>query len=92
MWSITALYTQQHEILTVAWLVEITDGINTARKGGETNLPPAAYEDVTEEQVIEWVKEALGVDTVAAIETDLNNQILYMQADPIKSIPLPWAQ
>ena len=92
MWSITALYAQLHEILTVAWLVEITDGINTARKGGEINLLPAAYEDVTEDQVIEWVKKALGADTVAAIETDLNNQILYMQTDPIKSIPLPWEQ
>lgn len=92
MWSITALYTHMNEILTVAWLVKITDGINTARKGGEINLPPAAYKNVTEEQVIEWVKEALGAETVAAIEIDLNNQILYMQAEPIKSIPLPWAQ
>ena len=91
MWIVTALYTQQQEIFTVAWLVEITDGVNTARRGGETNLSKP-YENLTEAQVIEWVKEALGADKVAEIETDLNDQILYMQTDPVKSIPLPWDQ
>jgi hypothetical protein len=93
MWTVTALYTQQQEIFTVAWLVEITDGVNTARRGGETNLTyPEPYENLTEAQVIEWVKEALGADKVTEIETDLNDQILYMQTEPVKSIPLPWSQ
>jgi hypothetical protein len=93
MWTVTALYAQSQEILTVAWLVEITDGVNTARKGGETNLPthPVPYASLTEAQVIEWVKEELGADNVAAIEADLNAQILYMQ-NPLPILPLPWAQ
>jgi hypothetical protein len=88
MWSVTALYPQSQEILTVAWLVEITDGVNTARKGGETNLPFVPYDNLTEAQIIGWVKEELNV---AAIEADLNAQILHMQTCP-PILPLPWAR
>ena len=101
-WSITTLYVQKQEdgfadvVHIAAWLVEDTDGTNTARQGGETELPsPSApfipYADLTEAEVIGWVQSILGAQEVAAIEANLNAQIVYMQSPPIETPPLPWS-
>jgi hypothetical protein len=101
-WSITALYVQKQEdgfadvVHIAAWLVEDTDGTNTAREGGETELPSpenpfVPYANLTEAEVIGWVQNVLGTQKVAAIEANLNFQILYMQQPPIEAPPLPWS-
>lgn len=101
-WSITALYVQKQEdgftdvVHVAAWLVEDTDGTNTARQGGETELPPPQapfipYADLTEAEVMGWVQAVLGPAKVAQIEADLNIQIVYMQNPPIEAPPLPWS-
>lgn len=52
------------------------------------NLIP--YADLTKEQVIEWVKEALGADKVLEIGQALLNQI-NEQRNPTKAAGVPWA-
>ena len=52
------------------------------------NLIP--YADLTKEQVIEWVKEALGSDKVLEIGQALLNQI-EEQRNPTKAAGVPWA-
>lgn len=52
------------------------------------NLIP--YADLTKEQVIEWVKEALGADKVLEIGQALLNQI-DEQRNPTKAAGVPWA-
>jgi hypothetical protein len=100
-WLITALYVEKQEdgftdVVDIAtWLVEDTDGTNTARQGGETRLPPPTqpfipYADLTEAEVIGWVQGVLGAQKVAEIEAGLNMQIVYMQNPPIETPPLPW--
>ena len=80
----------------VDWTVTDTDGTNTALKGGSTNMPTPGptftpYDQLTEAEVIGWVQGILGPDEVAAIEANLNQQIVYMQNPPIVSLPLPWS-
>lgn len=52
------------------------------------NLIP--YADLTKEQVIEWVKEALGEDKVLEIGQALLTQ-LDEQRQPTKQAGVPWA-
>lgn len=48
------------------------------------------YADLTKEQVIEWVKEALGSEKVVEIGQALLNQI-NEQRNPTKAAGVPWA-
>lgn len=102
-WTITSLMVKAQEagytdvVYQVSWLASDTDGTNVARQGGETEVPTPAggvfvpFDQLTEEMIIGWVKNVLGPQKVAAIEADLNVQILYMQQPPVMSPPLPWA-
>jgi len=51
---------------------------------GETYVP---YADLTEAQVVGWVQNAIGKDTV---ETSLQNQI-DLQKNPVQAAGVPWA-
>lgn len=48
-----------------------------------------AYEELTEDQVIAWVKEALGEDRVSEIETNIQDQIAEL-ANPSVKNGTPW--
>jgi len=49
------------------------------------------YESLTENQVIDWVKEALGSEQVTAYEASVAAQIEAQMNPPVVSKPLPWA-
>ena len=51
------------------------------------NLVP--YSDITEEMVVEWVKDALTAEKVEQIEDALQSQ-LDEQAAPTKAAGVPW--
>jgi len=48
------------------------------------------FEDLTKEQVLDWVKDKLGAEQVETIEAGLASQIAQQQA-PQKASGLPWA-
>jgi len=82
--------------VTVAhWTASQVDGdfsasiVNTQSFTKEDGVNLIPYADLTEATVIEWVKAALGEDTVAAIESALAAQIAEQQA-PSKAVGLPW--
>jgi hypothetical protein len=82
-------------VYKVFWTVTDTDGVYTGGRAGSTEFSPPTgafipYADLTEAQVLGWVQAELGTDQVAAIEQDLNQQIIYMQAPPVVALPLPW--
>lgn len=103
-WTVTDLLVKpQVDGLTdvvyiVNWLATDTDGVNEVRKGGKTEVPlPAGgtfvpYDQLTEAQVIDWVKSTLGPEQVAKIEADLTSQLAYSANPPVVSLPLPWAE
>jgi hypothetical protein len=57
---------------------------------GESFTP---FADLTEEQVIGWVKESLGENQVASIEESLDSQLESIINPPVSPelVPLPWA-
>lgn len=47
------------------------------------------FADLTEDEVVSWVKEALGKEKVAEVEVALQNQ-LGQQRNPTKAAGVPW--
>jgi len=59
-------------------------------------LPPDAqhfvqFQDVTEQDVIKWTREALGVQGVAVYEGMVQEQIDAQKVPQPHVVPLPWA-
>ena len=50
------------------------------------------YEDLTEEMVINWIKESLGEEGVLSIEASIQAQIEAQKNPPVtpQETPLPW--
>lgn len=81
-------------VFTVHYSVDAADGTYTAGAYGsiglerpETEMVP--YNSLTEEQVVGWVKDKLGSETVANVEAALLGQ-LTEQHQPTKATGLPW--
>ena len=96
-WAIANLERETEDgfVFTAHYTVSAADGTYSAGAYGSIgferpeNLVPFA--DLTEEQVIGWVKEALGGDEkVAEIQTALQGQITE-QRTPTKASGTPWA-
>ena len=83
-------------VLTVHWRLEGTDDEHSTGVYGSVGLtldPEATYvpyADLTEEQVIGWVHEALGEDQVASYEGIVANRIAELANPPVVTPPLPW--
>lgn len=78
-------------ITTVHYTVNAVDGDYTASTYGtvgytQTNKSYIPYASLTKEEVIGWVKESLGQDTV---EASLTAQI-QAQKNPVQETGLPW--
>ena len=96
-WAIAELERETADgyVFTAHYTVNAADGTYTAGAYGsvgferpETLVP---YADLTEEQVIGWVKEKLGGDEkIAEIEAALQAQI-DEQRTPTKASGVPWS-
>jgi hypothetical protein len=91
----------QHEghtdvVFTVHWRVNAADGNHNATSYGSVGvtLEPDAdftpYDNLTQSQVIGWVKDALGEEQVTRIETALDGQIADQINPPVVRPALPW--
>jgi len=100
-WAVQSMMVKMQEagqtdvVYLVDWLASDTDGTNEARNGGQTEIPAPTgtfipYDQLTEQQVLNWVWAVMGDETKAALEANLNTQIVYMQQPPVISLPLPW--
>jgi hypothetical protein len=95
-WNIVNLEreTQDGFVYVAHYTVDAHDGTYSAGAYGsigferpETLIP---YADLTKEQLIEWVKQALGTEKVTEIGQALLNQI-NEQRNPTKQAGVPWA-
>lgn len=85
-------------VLTAHWRVSKTDGDASGTVYGTISFPtkdPAdpdfvPYQNLTEAQVIQWVKDEMGADTVAAHEAAVQAQI-DAQKNPTRAAGVPWA-
>jgi len=84
-------------VFAVHWRLDATDGTYSGSAYGSigvsldegSNFTP--YEDLTEEQVIGWVQDAMGEEQVDALEANLAKQIADQANPPVVAPPLPWA-
>lgn len=83
-------------VFTVHWCMDGTDGVYTAGVYGSVGLtldpeaPFTPYAELTKEQVVGWVKGALGEEQVASYEENVANQIDNLANPPVVTPPLPW--
>jgi hypothetical protein len=83
-------------VFTVHWTLTGTDGTYAAGAYGSVgvtvapDVPFTPYADLTQEQVIGWVKSALGNEQVAAYEANVAKQIADQINPSVVAPPLPW--
>ena len=96
LWTVSQLdrFTSDNFVFTVHYNVSATDGtynastystISYTQEPGETYTP---YDQLTKDQVVGWVQNALGKDTV---EASLQGQI-DLQKNPVQATGLPWVE
>ena len=83
-------------VFTVHWRVNATDGTFYATNYGtvgvtyEAGSPYTPYADLTQDQVVGWVKDAMGTEQVASIEAGLATNIANQLNPPTVTPALPW--
>ena len=84
-------------VVVAHWLCQGTDGTYTGSVANtatfvvdpyKTDYVP--YQDLKEPEVIVWVQDALGPDTVQAVYRMIDTQIQGQVSPPIVTPPLPW--
>ena len=102
-WTIAQLecypeYEGQPDVVTVVhWRLTGTDGEYTGSVYGSIGLtldpdaPFTPYASLTQDQVIGWVKDAMGEEQVAAHETNVAQQIADQINPPVVTPALPWS-
>jgi hypothetical protein len=78
-------------VVTVHYTVNAVDGDYTASTYGTVGYTQGEgsyvpYADLTKEEVIGWVQDSLGKDTVEASLTEL----IELQKNPVQETGLPW--
>ena len=100
-WKVTGLMVQDEgDLEKVAVMsnfsINGTDGEYTGQVSYAVNLlqPDAEnftpYADITEEQAVQWTKNALGEDRVSAMQQEVADQIAKASVPVPQPAPLPW--
>ena len=88
---------QTDVVFTVHWRANATDGTYNSTAYGtvgvtyEAGTPYTPYANLTQDQVIGWVQDAMGPEQVAEIEAGLATQIDNQINPPIVTPALPWS-
>lgn len=102
-WKITQLQTypeaqgQTNFVCSAAWNVSGADGEFTGSLNGSTafrldpDAPFTPFDQLTQEQVLEWVWASLGEEGKANAEADVDAQIAYAK-EQVQSPALPWGE
>ena len=100
-WSIAQLErnTSDNGVVVAHWRCEGVDGDNSTGSYGTVSFTPdssaddfIAFDDLTEADVIGWVKEALGGDEkVAEIEAQIQAKIDEQKNPPLVA-EIPWGE
>lgn len=84
-------------VFNVHWTLTASDGTYQGYAYGsqaltfDPEMPFTAYNDLTEAQVIGWVKAALGEEQVAAYESAVAQEIADQVNPPMVTPQLPWS-
>jgi len=103
IWTVIAMYTVQQPdanyVVNACWRLTGVDGQYSAYIEGnnqfgsqqESNFIP--YSELTNDIVIGWVQNALGVQGIANYQSNVQGQINSLINPPVtpQNTPLPWA-
>jgi hypothetical protein len=99
-WKISQLERTLPEccVTTAHWRVSASDGDAHGTVYGTISFPHKdhddptfiPYEDITEAQVIQWVKDEMGAEQVVAHESAVQSQI-DARKNPVSASGLPWS-
>jgi hypothetical protein len=85
------------DVVVVAhWNVSATDGTYTSSAYGTQSFTYDAgkafipYASLTQAEVVTWVQDSMGAESVASLEANLDTQIANQINPPIVTPPLPW--
>lgn len=84
-------------VFTAHWRLTGTDGEYTGSVYGSIGLtldpdaPFTPYASLTQDQVIGWVKDAMGEEQVASYEANVAQQIADQINPPVVTPVLPWS-
>jgi len=87
---------QTNVVITVHWRLNGTDGQYSGTVYSTVGLtytagsPFTPYADLTQDQVIGWVQDALGQDQVISLEANVAAQIEAQISPPVVTPALPW--
>lgn len=87
---------EQDVVFTVHWRCNGSDGqyigtaYGTQAIANDPQAPFTPYADLTQSQVIGWVKSAMGAEGVADVEAVVAAQIENQKNPPVVSPALPW--
>jgi hypothetical protein len=88
---------QTNVVFTVHWRANANENPYSATSYGSVGVAYEAgssytpFVDLTQDQVVGWVKAALGDEEVARIEAALAADIANQITPPVVKPPLPWA-
>jgi hypothetical protein len=88
---------EQDVVFTVHWTLTGTDGTYNGSAYGSVGVSTSTsgaftpYADLTLDQVVGWVQDALGEEQVAAYEANVAQQIADQIDPPVVTPPLPWS-
>jgi hypothetical protein len=83
-------------VFTIHWTLTATEDIYNGSVYGSVGVPLnttgkfTPYADLTLDEVVGWVKEALGEEQIAEYETSVAAQIENQKNPPVIVLPLPW--
>jgi hypothetical protein len=84
-------------VFNVHWTLTGADGTYSGNVYGSQSVtvdpeaPFTPYADLTQAQVIGWVKDALGEEQVASLEANVAEQIANQINPPVVTPALPWS-
>ena len=103
IWKITEIkayptYEDKTDVVcTVVWQLVATTGEYGSQLQGSIDLPTqnltpfTPYDQLTQEQVLGWVKDIMGPDQVAQYENGALADLELLINPPIVNLPLPWS-
>lgn len=83
-------------VFSVHWTLTGSDGTYSGSVYGsqgvttDPDAPFTPYANLTQDQVIGWVKDAMGADQVADLEANVAQQIADQITPPVVTPELPW--
>jgi hypothetical protein len=104
IWSITRIKAyptvedKTNVICTAEWKLTVTNGDYNKQIFGTISIPIGdleiftPHDELTEEQVLGWVHNAMGLEQIAQLEAGVLAQLEEMISPPIVTIPLPWVR